>query len=105
MEMEEIYYNQPDFIENFEKNLQAVNHANISDVLNRNWSSDDLLVVVVTDSAEAMKQELLTQETSLDLPSGATEAGLEDINRVVKNLRLGLEEKDIKIIDAEKLFN
>ncbi|NIP44657.1 MAG: insulinase family protein, partial [candidate division Zixibacteria bacterium] len=46
MEMEEIYYNQPDFIENFENNLQAVSHANISDVLDRNWSSDDILIVV-----------------------------------------------------------
>lgn len=105
MQMEEIYYGQPDFIENFEKKLQSVSHANISDILNQSWSSDALLIVVVTDSAGAMKEELLTQETSLELPSGATEAGLEDVNNRVKNIDLGLEAKDIRIIDAEKLFN
>ncbi len=105
MELEELYYNQPQLIEDFQENLEAISHAGISDVLERNWSTDDLLIVVVTDSAEAMKEELLTQKTALELPSGATEAGLEEINNMVKNIELDLKAKDIEIIAAEELFN
>jgi zinc protease len=104
MSIEEIYYGQPNFVENFETNIANVSRSDLIAALSRYWSSDDLTIVVVTDDAEELKAELLTAETALELPRGATGEGLEAMNERVKNLDLKLKPEDIIIVNAEELF-
>jgi len=104
MSIEEMYYGQPGFVENFGTNIAGVSRADLTAALSRYWSSDDLAIVVVTDNAEELKAELLTTETALELPRGATGEGLEEMNERVKNLDLKLKPEDIVIVNTEELF-
>ncbi len=104
MSIEEMYYDQPDFVENFGAKIANINRADLTAALSRYWSSDDLTIVVVTDNAGELKAELLTPETALELPRGATAEGLEEMNERVKNSDLKLKPEDIVIVNAEELF-
>jgi len=105
MAMEEMYYGSPDFIDQYAANIAAVSGTDIQSAVSANWSSDDLLIVIVCSDAEAMKAELLTVDTKLELPTGASPEGLEEVNEIVKNLDLKLKPEDIKIANAEELFD
>ncbi|MBD3382751.1 MAG: hypothetical protein GF404_11215 [candidate division Zixibacteria bacterium] len=102
--LEEIYYELPGFIENYETRIMKQSSADVNTAVYDHWSSDGLLIVIVTDQAEKMKSELLSQQTSLTLPEGASANGLEEVNRRVKDFDLGLNPEDIVIIHADKLF-
>jgi zinc protease len=104
MEIEQIYFGLPDFINQFSENISNVTAETIDSAISEYWSGDDFLIVIVCSDAEAMKAELLTLETALELPSGASQEGLEDINRIVKNLDLNLKPENIHIANAEELF-
>ena len=105
MALEEICYDVPNFAENYGDNVASVNQADLISAVSRHWSSDDLTIVVIADNTEELKAELLTLETDLNLPKGATGEGLEDVNNLVKNLDLALKPEDIVIVDAEELFH
>jgi len=105
MAMEEMYYGSPDFIDQYAANIAAVSGTDIQSAVSANWSGDDLVIVIVCSDAEAMKAELLTVDTKLELPTGASPEGLEEVNEIVKNLDLKLKPEDIKIANAEELFN
>lgn len=102
--LEEIYYDLPGFIENYDNRIMKQSSADVNTAVYDYWSSDDLLIVIVTDQAEKMKNEFLSRQTSLTLPAGASANGLEEINRRVKDFDLGLNPEDIVIIHADKLF-
>jgi hypothetical protein len=102
--LEEIYYELSGFIENYETRIMKQSSADVNTAVYDHWSSDGLLIVIVTDQAEKMKSELLSQQTSLTLPEGASANGLEEVNRRVKDFDLGLNPEDIVIIHADKLF-
>lgn len=103
--VEDIYYGLPSFMEDYEANVYLANLANMKQILSQNWSDKGLLIVVVADSCQQMKEGLLTRETPLELPSGATSEGLDEINQKVMNYDLGLTPEEIEIVGAEELFH
>ncbi len=103
--VEEVYYGLPNFMDDYEANAYLARSANLKEILPQSWSDKGIYIVVVADSCEQMKQELLTRETALELPSGATSEGLEEINQEVMNLDLGLTPEEIEIVGAEELFH
>ena len=105
VELEQVYFDQAGFVNSFAEKIQALAEAEILPAVRKHWSADDLTIVVVCDEADRMKEELLTIETELSLPPGASGAGLEEVNKTVKNIDLKLTPDDIVIINAEELFN
>ena len=105
VELEELYYNQPDFIEAFADKISAVTGSDVLNAVKQYWNIDNLIIVVVCDEAEKMKQELLTSETELTLPPGASSEGLEEVNNTVKAVDLQFSPDDIEIVNAEELFH
>ena len=105
VELEEKYYNQDDFIETFADKIRTVTNADILRAVQKYWNVDDLTIVVVCSEAEKMKQELLTVETELTLPPGASSEGLEEVNQTVENIDLQFTPDEIEIVNAEELFH
>jgi zinc protease len=104
MALEAVYYNQPDFVKGYDERIKTLTSAAVNTAVFDRWSSEDLLILVVTDDAEEMKTTLLSPETQLELPSGATETGLKRVNDEVKSFDLGLNPEDIVIVNADQLF-
>ncbi len=103
--VEELYYGLPGFQDNFGSSIAAIDNEQVNSAVKNHWSTGDLLILILTGDAEAMKADLLDDVTVLDLPAGATETGLEEVNRVVKAIDPGITPEDIDIVNAEKLFH
>ena len=61
-------------------------------------------VAAVVANGEATKKELLGADTKLELPSGAQEGALKEINDQIKAFDLNLKPEDIVIVKAREMF-
>lgn len=104
MKMDEIWYGLPGFVDNFRKNINAVPRSELQTVAIDNLHPRQVLIVAVVSNGEAAKQELLSLDTKLELPSGAEEGDLKAINDEIKALDLKLTAEDIQIVKAAEVF-
>jgi zinc protease len=104
LEMEQLYYDDSTFITEYPERIADVTGAEVFDAARRNWSPDNYMLVAVVSDGEKFKEQLLDNETTIEYPSGATNTGLEEVDKQVETYDLKLEDGDFKIVKAADLF-
>ena len=104
MRLDEKWYKLPDFIEKFKYNINRVQRSDLQTIALDNLHPNSVLIVAVVSNGEAAKQELLSLDTKLELPSGSEEGDLKSVNDEIKALDLKLLPEDITIVRAGELF-
>jgi len=104
LEMEQLYNGDSAYIADYPNRIAEVTAAQVFDVVRRNWSPEDYVLVAVVSDGEKFRLELLDNQTTIDYPSGATNVGLEDVDEQVKQFDLKLAEIDFTIVKASELF-
>lgn len=104
MQLDEMWYETPKFIEDFKAKIKRVSRSEIQTVALDNLSPDGIVIVAVVSDGNSSKQELLTMDTKLELPSGAEEGELKAANDEIKSLDLKLKPENITIVKASEMF-
>lgn len=104
MMMDESWYGIPDFMKNYQKNVEAVKREATNAAAAKYLKPNDLLYVAVVSDGEAAMAQLLTPGAKLQLPSGTEEGGMAELNQEIENYDLGFKPEDITIVPADELF-
>jgi zinc protease len=104
MRLDELWYKTPGFVDNYQENLNKVPHSEMQSVALDHLHPDHVLIVAVVSNGEATKKQLLGADTKLELPSGAQEGALKEINDQIKAFDLNLKPEDIVIVKAREMF-
>ncbi len=104
MQMDEIWYGQIGFVDGFRKQISSVPRSELQTIAIDNLHPPKVTIVAVVSNGEAAKQELLSLDTKLELPSGSEEGELKAINDEIKALDLKLKAEDIEIVKASEVF-
>ena len=104
MRLDEKWYDLPKFVDDFKYNISRVPRSELQTVALDNLHPQGVLIVAVVSNGEAAKQELLSLDTRLELPSGSEEGDLKSANEAIKALDLKLSPQDITIVRASELF-
>ena len=98
------WYELPDYVTDYQKNVEAVTQAAVKRAAASHLHADDLLMVAVVSDGHASMAELLTPGAVLELPSGTDEGDLAAVNAEIKRYDLKLTADDITVITADELF-
>lgn len=104
MRLDEKWYKLPEFVDKFKHNINRVPRSELQTVALDNLHPQSVLIVAVVSNGEQAKQELLSLDTKLELPSGSEEGELKSINDQIKGLDLKLLPEDIVVVRASELF-
>lgn len=104
MRLDEKWYKLPEFVDKFKRNINRVPRSELQTVALDNLFPQSVLIVAVVSNGEIAKQQLLSLDTILELPSGSEEGELKSINDEIKELDLKLLPEDIVIVKASELF-
>ncbi len=104
MRLDEKWYKLPEYVEKFKYNINRVPRSELQTIALDNLNPRGVLIVAVVSNGEVAKQELLTLDTKLELPSGSEEGVLKSVNDEIKALDLKLLPEDITIVKASELF-
>ena len=104
MRLDELWYKMPTFVDKYQESINKVPHSELQSVALDHLHPDHVLIVAVVSNGEATKKELLGIDTKLELPSGAQEGALKEINDQIKAFDLDLKPEDIVIVKAREMF-
>lgn len=104
MRLDEKWYKLPEFVDKFKYNINRVPRSELQTVALDNLHPQSVLIVAVVSNGELAKQELLSLDTKLELPSGSEEGELQGMNDAIKGLDLKLLPEDIVVVKASELF-
>ncbi len=76
----------------------------IGAVVGRHLTPDNFAIVAVVSDGEKFKEELLSDVTRIEYPSGVDPAPLKSPDEKIKAFDLGLRPEDFQIIEVSELF-
>ncbi len=104
MRMDAAWYGQRDFVDRFRKQISSTPRGELQTVALDNLMPRRVLMVAVVSNAEVAKQELLSPDSKLELPSGSDEGALKEVNDQIRRYDLKLVPDDIEIVRAAAVF-
>ena len=102
--MDEEFYGTKGFLENFEKNIDKITADEINSSAKKYLSPDNIAIVCIVSDGEKFKEELLSEKTEIEYPSGTDALVLKKEDEEVKGLDLKLKPEDIQIWKVSELF-
>jgi zinc protease len=102
--MDEEFYGNYGFVDNFEKKMKEVTSVQVSQDLKKYIFPEDLIIVAIVSNAEDFKKELLSDKTVIEYPSGAEGSLLKEEDEKIKAFDLKIKPEDITVIKASELF-
>ncbi len=102
--MDEEFYENYGFWENFEERVEDVSSEEIRKVVKRHLSAGNLAIVALVSDGEDFKRELLSDETKIEYPSGVDPDVLKNADEKIKAFNLNLKPEDFEIVEVAELF-
>jgi zinc protease len=102
--MDEEFYRNFGFWENFEKRVEDVSSEEVRDVVKKYLSADNLAIVALVSDGEEFKRELLSEETKIEYPSGVDPNDLKSADEKIKAFNLNLKPENFEIVKVAELF-
>jgi zinc protease len=102
--MDEEFYGNSGFWENFEKRVEEVTSEEVRKVVKNYLSPDNIAIVALVSDGEEFKRELLSDKTSIEYPSGVDPDVLKSADEQIKAFNLNLKPEDFEIVKVGELF-
>jgi len=102
--MDEKFYGNPGFWENFEKRAEDVTSEEVRKVVKEYLSPDNVAIVALVSFGEEFKRELLSDETKIEYPSGVDPDALKSADEKIKAYNLNLNPENFEIVKVSELF-
>ena len=102
--MDEEFYGNFGFWEDFERRLQEVTAEQVEAVVKKHLSPDNCAIVALVSDGEEFKTELLSGETRIEYPSGVDASALRSEDDKIKAFELKLRPEDFEIVKVSELF-
>ncbi|MCK4428059.1 MAG: insulinase family protein [candidate division Zixibacteria bacterium] len=102
--MDEEFYRNFGFWENFEKRVEEVSSEEVREVVKRYLSADNFAIVALVSDGEEFKRELLSDKTRIEYPSGVDPNALKGADEKIKTFNLNLKPENFEIVKVEELF-
>lgn len=102
--IDSLYFDKPDYVETVKADLAKLTREQVNAAIRRHLRTDHLVVVAVSRSADALKQQLASDDPSpITYNSPKPQAVLEE-DKVVEKWPLHLSAGDITIVPADQVF-
>jgi zinc protease len=102
--MDEEFYGNFGFWENFEKRVEDVTSEEVKKVVKNYLSPDNVAIAALVSSGEEFKKELLSDETKIEYPSGVDPDTLKSADEKIKAYNLNLKPENFEIVKVSELF-
>lgn len=102
--MDEEFYGIKGFLEDFEKNVDKITADEVNRAAKKYLSPDNIAIVCIVSDGEKFKDELLSEKTEIEYPSGTDALVLKKEDDEVKKFDLRLKPEDIVIWKVTELF-
>jgi zinc protease len=102
--MDEEFYGNFGFWEDFEERVQEITLEEVRAVVKKHLSPDNCAIVSLVSDAEEFKKELLSDQTTIEYPSGVDPSPLASEDQKIKAFELGLKPGDFEIARILELF-
>ena len=102
--MDEEFYRNFGFWENFEKRVEDLTSEEVRGVVKKYLSPDNFAIVALVSDGEEFKMELLSDETRIEYPSGVDPNVLKSADEKIKTFNLNLNPENFEIVKVAELF-
>ncbi len=102
--LDDRFYGTPGFVDNYDKNVEKATIEEIDRVAATYLSPENVAIVVMVSDPEKFKQELLSDQTTIEYPSQFDATALESEDDLIKAYDLKLKDADFEIVKASELF-
>lgn len=102
--MDEEFYRNFAFWEDFEKRVEDVTSEEVRGVVKKYLSPDNFAIVVLVSDGEEFKRELLSDETKIEYPSGVDPNALKSADEEIRSFDLNLKPENFEIVKVAELF-
>jgi hypothetical protein len=102
--MDEEFYGNSGFWENFGEKVEDVTADKAKEVVKKYLSPENLAIVALVSDGEKFKQELLSDQTTIEYPSGVDPNVLKNADEQIKAFNLNLKPENFEIVKVSELF-
>ena len=102
--IDNLYFDKPGYVEAVKADLAKLTRAQVNAAIRRYLRTDHLVIVAVSRSAEALKQQLAGDDASPMTYNSPKPAAILDEDQIVEKWPLRLAAGDITIVPAESVF-
>lgn len=102
--IDEEFYRNLGFWEGFEKRAEQVTAEEVRKVVKKYLSSDNIAILALVSNGEEFREELLSEETKIEYPSGVDPNALKVADEKIKAFNLGLKPENFEIVKVAELF-
>ncbi len=102
--MDEEFYGNSGFWENFEQGVEDVTSEKVRGVVKKHLSPNNIAIVALVSDGEEFKKELLSDQTEIEYPSGVDPNVLKRADEKIKAFSLNLKPENFEIVKVEELF-
>jgi len=102
--MDEEFYGNSGFWENFGEKVEGVTADKAKEVVKKYLSPENLAIVALVSNGEEFKQELLSDQTTIEYPSGVDPNVLKNADEQIKAFNLNLKPGNFEIVKVSELF-
>jgi zinc protease len=104
MLMDDEFYGTKNFTKDFEMNVDKVTKSDVDAALKKFINPENIAIVAVVSNVEEFKNELFSNKTIMEYPSGAEGTALQKEDSEVMGFDLKVKPEDFKIVKAKDLF-
>ena len=102
--MDEEFYRNFGFWEDFEKRVEDVTSEEVRGVVKKYLSPDNFAIVALVSDGEEFKRELLSDKTKIEYPSGVDPNALKSADEEIRSFDLNLKPENFEIVKVAELF-
>lgn len=102
--LDDQFYSTPGFVDYYDKNVDKVTIEEIDRAAATYLSPENVAIVVMVSDPDKFKQELLSDQTTIEYPSQFDATTLKSEDELIKAFDLKLKDADFEIVRASKLF-
>ena len=99
-----LYYDRPDFAGKLKQDLAKLTLADVNRVIRRYLRVDRLVIAVVSNNGEELKQQLVRDDPSPMIYNSPKPASVTDVDKIVEKWPLHLKADAIKVVPVDRVF-
>jgi zinc protease len=102
--IDSLYFDKPDYVASVKEDLAKLTREQVNAAIRRHLRTDHLVVVAVSQSAEALKQQLASDDPSPMTYNSPKPAAILEEDKTVEKWPLHLAAGNITVVPADKVF-
>ncbi len=102
--MDSAYYGTPDFVTYIKTELDNMTVEDVNRTIRENLQMENMQFVFITKDAKGLKERLVNDTTSAMTYNSEKPDSIMEEDKILQDLKLGFDEKDIKIIPVKDVF-